>query len=132
MVLSAAAKRLHAVRVLVVEDDADSRESVVEYLMMEGADVSCASTGSEGFGAFVLTRPKVIVSDLCIPDGDGYQLIKRVRELPAVWGGLTAAVAVSSAANRIRALAAGFNEFLAKPLDLNELTEKLAKLAARS
>jgi CheY-like chemotaxis protein len=125
------AKRLHEVRVLVIEDDPDSRESVVEYLSLEGADVSHAASGSEGFGAFVLTRPTVIVSDLWMPGGDGYDLIRRVRALPSTSGGSTSAVAVSSAENRHRAIAAGFNDFFSKPFDLSRLTDKLAELARR-
>jgi len=80
-------KRLLGVKVLVLEDDTELREVIVEYLTMDGAEVSQAPSGSEGFGAFVLAHPKVIVSDLWMPDGDGYDFIRRVRRLPPGAGG---------------------------------------------
>lgn len=113
----------------MLEDDTDTREAIVEYLTMEGADVSHAASGAEGFGAFVLVHPKVIISDLWMPNGDGYEFIRRVRGLPPSMGGATPALAVSSAENRRRALKEGFEGFLAKPFDLAVLTDKLARLA---
>jgi CheY-like chemotaxis protein len=123
-------KRLHAIKVLVVEDDADARESVVEYLTFEGAQVSQASSGTDAYWAFLLMRPSVVVSDLQMPDGDGYDFIRKLRALPAATGGRTSAVAVSSSSNESRALEVGFDEFVPKPLDLSRLTDRLARLAA--
>jgi CheY-like chemotaxis protein len=122
--------RLRGVRVLVVEDDTDLRESTVACLDMEGADVFCAATGNSGFERFVEVRPQVIVSDLWMPNGTGYDLIGRVRALPSEAGGLTPAVAVSAAGKMHEAIAAGFQMFLAKPFDLFRLVEIIAQLAS--
>jgi CheY-like chemotaxis protein len=118
------------VRTLVVDDDRDLRDGLVECLRMEGAEVFGAATGNEGFDTFVRERPNVIVSDLWMPDGTGYQLIARIRRLPPAQGGLTPAIAISAAANEQSALLAGYQGFLAKPFDLSRLVNQIAGFAA--
>ncbi len=123
---AAHARRLSGARVLVVEDDSDLLQCVVDVLAFEGAAVQDARTGSGGFDAFVRQRPDVIVSDLWMPNGTGYDLIRGIRELPAEAGGLTPAIAVSAAENMERALMAGFHVFLSKPFDLDALVDTMA------
>jgi CheY-like chemotaxis protein len=108
---------LTGVRALVVEDDPDLREGVSVMLEMEGAAVSSAASGNSGFSAFLQARPDIIVSDLWMPDGDGFDFIEHVRHLSPEAGGLTPAIAVSAAENMRKALMAGFHVFLAKPFD---------------
>ncbi len=116
-------------RVLVVEDDTDCREGTVEWLEMEGAEVWSAASGNKAFDTFVRECPDVIVSDICMPDGDGYDLIKRVRALADTRGGRTPAIAMSCVRNKEQALTAGFQLFVPKPFDLCLLTDTIAKVA---
>jgi signal transduction histidine kinase/CheY-like chemotaxis protein len=121
---SIAAPSLAGLRVLVVEDEADSREVLAETLATCGADVVTATSCEE---ALALMResaadqlPHVILSDLGMPKNDGFDLIRRVRALPPEHGGRIPAIAVSGYANpddRMRALAAGFQGHLPKPMD---------------
>jgi CheY-like chemotaxis protein len=120
---------LTGVRALVVEDDADLRDGIVQCLRMEGAHVSSADVGGAGFDVFVRERPDVIVSDLWMADGSGYDFVERVRKLPPDRGGLTPAIAVSAAENKRSALAAGFQAFVAKPFDPFTLADMIAAFA---
>jgi CheY-like chemotaxis protein len=115
--------------VLVVEDDNDCREGLLEWLKMEGAAVSGAASGNTGFDTFVRERPDVIMSDICMPDGDGFAFIKRVRALPIGEGGLTPAIAMSCLQVSEQALMAGFELFVAKPVDVSKLVDTISRLA---
>jgi CheY-like chemotaxis protein len=120
------------VRILVVEDNADCREGAAECLRMEGAVVFTASSGNGGFATFVRERPDVVLSDICMPDGDGYDFIARVRCLAPNDGGLTPAIAMSCASSKERALSVGFQYFVAKPFDLFLMIETIAEFAKQS
>jgi CheY-like chemotaxis protein len=120
--------RLKGVRLLVVEDDADLREAMEIGLEMEGADVTTAGSGHAGMRAFAHGRTDVVVSDLWMRDGNGYELIERIRRLPPEVGGLTPAIAVSAAENMRSAIAAGFHVFMAKPFDLFDLVDVVVEL----
>jgi CheY-like chemotaxis protein len=119
-------RRLSGAHVLVVDDDADVRQCAVDVFQLEGASVSEASSGDAAFDLFRLRPPEVIVSDLWMPDGSGFDLIRRVRALTPEHGGLTPAIAVSAAENSGKALMAGFHVFLAKPFELEALVETVA------
>jgi DNA-binding response OmpR family regulator len=121
--------RLSGVRVLVVEDDTDCREALIEWLTLDGAAAFGAGSGNTGFDAFARERPDVIMSDICMPDGDGFAFIKRVRALAIGEGGLTPAIAMSCLGKREQALMAGFHLFFAKPVDLFKLIDTIADLA---
>jgi CheY-like chemotaxis protein len=123
-------ERLREVRVLVVEDDQDTREIVAEFLALSGAVVFQAPTGVEGFDAFERERPDVVVSDLWMPGGDGYEMIRRIRALPPDRGGLTPAIAISAAEAVRPALTAGFHAFAAKPFDIEMLVGIIADFAS--
>jgi signal transduction histidine kinase len=121
-------------RVLVVDDEADALELMTAVLEECGARVLAAHSVAEAREIFGSDRPDVLVSDIAMRGADGYELIRRVRELPPERGGKTPAVAVSAyarAEDRRRAFLAGFNLHLAKPYDPNELLTVVASLGGR-
>jgi CheY-like chemotaxis protein len=115
--------RLFGLTVLVVEDDSDSREFLTQLLKARSATCIAAATGYKAFDEFTCRRPDIIVSDLWMPDGDGFELIRRIRALPPEQGGLTPAVAVSAGVNTERALMAGYHAMLSKPLEPDRVVE---------
>jgi signal transduction histidine kinase/ActR/RegA family two-component response regulator len=126
--------RLDGLRVLVVDDEADARRILVLVLEKAGAIVTAAGSVREGIEALPKARPDVLVSDLGMPDQDGFDLIRQVRDegydasdLPAV--ALTAFVQKDDA--RL-ALLAGFQVHVPKPVDPHHLTSVIAQLAGRS
>ncbi len=114
--------------VLLVEDDAEIREGLAECLELEGAQVRRARSGNEGFAMMASEVPDVIVSDLVMPDGDGYEFIARIRALSAEKGGATPAIAISCLESSCSALKAGFHVFIKKPFDLTTLFDTLVGL----
>ena len=121
--------------VLVVEDDADSRESLVRVVEQYGAHVRGVATASEAIQALEAAIPDVLVSDIGMAGEDGYDLIRRVRLLPAERGGRLPALAVTAyggESDRIKAIAAGFEAHVAKPVAPAELVTEIARLAGRS
>ena len=118
--------RLSGARILIVEDDQDTREMIAEFSRQEGAIVFEAASGRAGFEVFERERPDVIVSDLWMSDGDGFELVRRIRALPPERGGLTPAVAISAAENTRSALMAGFHTFAAKPFEIEALFDVIA------
>jgi CheY-like chemotaxis protein len=117
---------LHGARVLLVEDDLDLRETIAEILGEAGASVSTAASGNEGFAAVARDRPQVIVSDLWMADGSGFELIERVRKLSPDEAGLTPAIALSAAENMQEAIMAGFHAFVPKPFEAQRLLATVA------
>ena len=118
--------------ILAVEDHPDSLELLTESLSALGATVFPAATSREAFQLLLTHRPGLIVSDIGLPDEDGYSLMRRIRALSPDQGGSTPAIAVSaftSAEDRKRALSAGFQAFVAKPMDLGKLTSSIRALA---
>jgi signal transduction histidine kinase/ActR/RegA family two-component response regulator len=127
-----AAPSLQGVRVLVVDDDMDSREIIAATLVRCGAEVATANSAEEGMAALILRPPHVLLSDIEMPDEDGYSFMRRIRQLPAEKGGRTLAAAVTAyagAEDRMRALAAGFQMHVAKPVQPAELAAVVASLA---
>jgi CheY-like chemotaxis protein/nitrogen-specific signal transduction histidine kinase len=126
-----AERPLEGVRVLVVEDDRDGRELVELTLSREGATVACAASAAEALDAVPHFSPAVIVSDIGMPERDGYWLASQLRrELPDV--PLVALTAFGRTEDVARARAAGFDVHLAKPVEPRELIMTLASLASRS
>ena len=125
---------LAGLRVLVVDDDLDTREVVGEILRAARVEVELASTLPEALEAFSRSRFDVLVSDIAMPGGDGYDLIRRVRALPADRGGATPAVALTAYVgreNRLRARKEGFQRHVAKPIEPGGLISALAEVARR-
>ena len=143
---------ISGVRVLLVEDDVDTRSLLVLTLKRRGADVSSASSSAEALRLFDRTddqsdsdthsagsanrRPfDVIVSDIGMPDEDGYQFMSKIRALTPEQGGLVPAIALTGYATRKdeeRALAAGYQRHLAKPVEPEDLVAAIANLVVSS
>jgi signal transduction histidine kinase/ActR/RegA family two-component response regulator len=127
---------LIGVRVLVVEDDPDARELAVMALEHRGAQVTAVPSSSAGVSAILsassYTLPHVLVSDIGMPEEDGYDFIKRVRALDSNQGGRIPAVSVTAYTTPKeidRALAAGYQLHVPKPMDPTALVSAVAKLA---
>ena len=126
---------LSGFRVLVVDDEADVRSAVTRLLEQAGATVVSLDSGAGVVEALAVHRPHVLVFDLGMPGEDGYSLVGRVRALPDSAGGATPAISLTAHArseDRARALAAGFNEHLPKPLDVQRLVQSIRELATHS
>jgi CheY-like chemotaxis protein len=111
-------------RVLVVDDEQDARVLIQTVLERQGAEVYAVGSAREALEAFETFKPDVLVSDIGMPDEDGYDLIRRVRARSLERGGGIPAAAVSAYVgddNRRQALAAGFQLHVAKPVDPEEL-----------
>jgi CheY-like chemotaxis protein len=128
---SLAERQLEGLRVLVVEDDRDTLDMLRFILKESGAEVITAASTSEGLKALERWRPNALVSDLAMPNQDGYEFIGQVRSRDAEHGGNIPAVALSAytrVEDRIRALAAGFQMHVPKPVDPKELVAVVASL----
>ncbi|HEX8465883.1 MAG TPA: ATP-binding protein [Abditibacterium sp.] len=133
--LLSAAKTLAGMRVLVIEDMDDSRELLATLLRHQGAEVREANGARTGMTILLEWRPDVILSDIGMPEEDGYSFIKRVRALPEEQGGQTPAVALTAYGrleDRLQALASGFQNHIVKPAELRELTITLASVTGRA
>ncbi|MFP5262340.1 MAG: ATP-binding protein [Blastocatellia bacterium] len=127
--------RLEGVQVLVVEDDQDTREALGIILGSEGASVKVAATVREAFKVLERWQPDVLVSDIGMPDEDGYALIEQLRSRAPEKGGRIPAIALTGyvgAKDGERALSAGYHIYLAKPTQLDDLIKAIASLAGRS
>jgi len=126
---------LSGLRVLVVDDEADSRQTISRMLVLYGATVETAASAAEALRKFRESPPEVLVSDIGMPNEDGYDLIRGVRALPAAAGGEVMALALTAFArdeDSQRALAAGFQRHASKPIEPAELAGVVASLARRT
>ncbi len=127
--------KLDGVTVLVVDDEADARALVRHLLEGHDARVHTAGSVEEALELIESKRPDVLVSDIGMPQEDGYSLIRRVRALPAERGGNTPAIALTAYArteDRLKAILAGFQIHAAKPVDVTELLALVANLAGKT
>ena len=127
------AKRLDGVRIVLVDDDADSLDTMCLVLSLHGAETRGVRSAPQGLALGREFHPHVLVSDLSMPGEDGYTLIAQVRELPEAEGRHVPAVALTAPAyaeDRDRALAAGFQSYLSKPVEPDRVVDTVAKLAA--
>ncbi len=127
-------ERLDGLRVLVVDDEPDARELLSVGLGQCGAEVTAASSTREALEAVAAAKFDVLISDIGMPREDGYELIRRVRELPPGAGGKTPAIALTAYArteDRLRALRAGFEMHVSKPVELTELVVVISNLVRR-
>jgi PAS domain S-box-containing protein len=123
---------MRSVRVVVVDDDPEARELIAAVLAHSGIQVDTFANAAEGLDAVERLKPDVVVSDIEMPEEDGYTFIQNVRALDAEDGGRTPAVALTAytrAEDRSRSLAAGFQLHLAKPIEANELVNAIVTLA---
>jgi PAS domain S-box-containing protein len=126
---------LHGIRVLVVDDAADTREMLRVVLEQFGADVTTAASARETLDVLPAWQPNVLVSDIGMPDEDGYSLIRKVRALSSEKGGDIPAIALTGyvrVEERMRALDAGYQMFVPKPVDVGELATIITSLIGRT
>jgi PAS domain S-box-containing protein len=125
---------LDGLRLLVVDDEEDTRTLLKMVLEKCGASVTTVSSVREAIAAIKETRPDVLISDLGMPEEDGYALIKQVRALPEADGGKTPSAALTAYArveDRTKVLRSGFQIHIPKPVEPAELIAVIANLAGR-
>jgi CheY-like chemotaxis protein len=125
---------LMAVHVLVVDDNPLVRAVLTTLLEAYGATVTGVGSAAEALRVLPLERPDVLLTDLSMPEADGFSLIRRVRALPPEHGGGTPAALVTGLAasqDRAEVLRAGFQFCLAKPVNAGELVAAVAILASK-
>ena len=128
------AQRLDDLRILVVDDHADGRILTTLALTEAGANVRSVASAREALQLLEVQRPDVLVSDIGLPDQDGYVLIRQIRGHEAKHGGFLPAIALTGYAradDRVRALAAGFQAHVTKPLEPAELIAAIADVTGR-
>ena len=127
-------KRLQGVRVLVVDDEKDTRELLKTMLGQTGFEVITSSSAEEALTALGQFSPHVVLCDIGMPGEDGYSLISKIRLLPPERGGRTPAVALTAyvrGVDRQRALRSGFQAHLSKPVNAGELVSVLTYLVEK-
>ncbi|BAY80189.1 response regulator receiver protein (plasmid) [Nostoc linckia NIES-25] len=127
---------LKQLRLLVVDDDPDTRKILTILFKLEGAEVIAAACASEALEAMLYFKPDILICDICLPGEDGYSLLEKIRtlnkqqterEIPAI--ALTAFVHEE---DRIYGLLTGFHSYLYKPIDLKELVFLVSNLIEQS
>jgi CheY-like chemotaxis protein len=119
-------------KLLIIDDDPTTRTLLAEALETRGACVRASASAREAQQTLVLWHPDLMISDVGMPRESGYEFIRRVRHLPAEEGGSTPAIACTGyarAEDRARAMDAGFNAVVAKPVDLDLLVSTIAHVA---
>jgi signal transduction histidine kinase/CHASE1-domain containing sensor protein/CheY-like chemotaxis protein len=132
--LAYATQMLAGLNVLLVDDDSDTLKLMATALSRRQANVTAVSSAGEAIQAIKQNRPDVLVSDIAMPDEDGYGLIEKVRSLENGETQSIPAVAITAYAkeeDRERALSSGFQIYLAKPIELRELVSVVARAARR-
>lgn len=123
---------LQGIRILLAEDEIDTRELIAHVLRGHGASVAQAGSAAEAFREFTASEPDVVISDIGMPDADGYELMamiqaKTLKPPPAI-----ALTAYTSPGDRERALKSGFRVHLRKPVEPSRLVSVVAALTHRS
>jgi signal transduction histidine kinase/ActR/RegA family two-component response regulator len=125
---------LQGLKILAVDDETDSREMLTEVLQVCGASVTAVGSAHEALEALKRLKPDILLSDIGMPDEDGYSLIRQIRALDATQGGQTIAIALTAYArteDRIRALETGFQMHIAKPIEPAELVAVIKSFSGR-
>ncbi len=118
-------------RLLVVDDDTDTRILLTFLFELEGAEVIAVASADEALKRMSSFKPDILISDICLPDEDGYSLLLKVKNLEAKRGRKIPAIALTASTfedDRKRALLAGYDIYQCKPIDLDELTSMVASL----
>jgi PAS domain S-box-containing protein len=126
---------LNQLKILVVDDEADMRELMRVLLASYGAQVQTARSAMEALHQLESWRPQVLISDIGMPEMDGYMLLRKVRHLPPEQGGHIPAIALTAYAGEYdqqQTLAAGFQKHVAKPVEPNQLAEAIVTLVSQS
>jgi signal transduction histidine kinase len=124
---------LSGVKVLVVDDDRDTRDLLTQALSASGARVTTADSAEQAFRRLDTEAPDILISDIGMPDEDGFSLIRRIRELPGDTRHIPAIALTAYARpeDRDEALDAGYQMYFAKPVEIADLQTGLATLARR-
>lgn len=126
--------RLDGLLILVVDDEEDTRQLLVQALTFQGATVVSADSANNALEQISDKSPDLLVSDIGMPDEDGYSLIRKVRALPNEQHRAIPAIALTAftrAQDRMRALSSGFQSHVSKPVEPDELTTVIASLTGR-
>jgi CheY-like chemotaxis protein len=132
--MTASAQPLAGLRVLYVDDNPDALALTALLLNESGATMVAVTSAEEAIVAFDREQPDVLVSDTQMPGRDGWWLIEQIRTRSDALGGKTPVLALSAAvsdAEVARSIRSGFTAFLAKPVEIEELTRTIARLAGR-
>ncbi|HEU4835321.1 MAG TPA: ATP-binding protein [Pyrinomonadaceae bacterium] len=125
---------LDGLRVLLVDDEPEARQIISTVITRTGAEVKSCESAHEALAKLSEWKPDVILSDIAMPEQDGYSFIRQVRSLPRDKGGETPAAALTAYArdiDRRQALAAGYQMHIAKPIGASQLVTMIARLAGR-
>jgi PAS domain S-box-containing protein len=125
---------LDGLKLLIVDDEADARELLQTMLAPCGAEIITAATAAQALEQLVQQKPDLLVSDIGLPEEDGYTLIRKVRALQEDQGGRIPAIALTAYArseDRVRALSLGYQLHVSKPVELEELAFAIASLSGR-
>ncbi len=128
-----AVAQFDGLRILIVDDDRESCDMMLEALRRYGASVQCALSATEATAKLLNFRPDLVLSDIAMPGRDGYAVLSEVRKIETAIGRRVPIAAVSAyahAEDRQRALAAGFDQYLAKPVDPAALASTVKTLVA--
>lgn len=126
--------RLDGLRILVVDDESDTRDLLKQGLEFCGATVSVAGNAEDALEAVTGSLPDILISDIGMPQIDGYELIRQVRRLPRERGGRIPAIALTAytrTEDRLQALRAGYDMHVPKPVELAELVAVAATVVRR-
>ncbi|OYD95420.1 response regulator [Nostoc sp. 'Peltigera membranacea cyanobiont' 210A] len=129
--MSSQSMSFQGLRLLVVDDDADTRTLLTFLFELEGAEVIAAASADEALKIMSSFKPDILISDICLPDEDGYSLLLKIRNLEAKRGRRIPAIALTASTfedDRKRALSVGYDVHQRKPIDLDELTSMVATL----
>lgn len=122
---------LKATHLLIVEDEADTRELLAFLLRQQGAEVTAVASASQALEVFPHIRPHLLVCDIGMPEMDGYMLMRQIRAMPAEQGGNTPAIALTAYVaeyDQRQAKAVGFQRHLAKPVEPDQLVTTIVEL----
>ncbi|MCT7970676.1 PAS domain-containing protein [Laspinema olomoucense] len=122
---------LAGLKILVVDDEFDTREFLITALEQYGAEVFAAASSAEAIALIQERQPEILLSDIGMPGEDGYTLMRQIRTLPPEQGGKIPAAALTAytrTEDRILALAAGFQMHIPKPIDPRHLVEVVGQL----
>ncbi len=125
---------LEGIKILIVDDESDTRELLSFMLEQYGANVTVASSAHDALNTFQQYQPNILLSDLGMPEIDGYSLIRQIRTLRAEQGGQIPAIAITAFATDVdkhQVLAAGFNGHIAKPVAASELVALVTELVLK-
>ncbi|MEH2251371.1 response regulator [Nostoc sp.] len=119
-------------RLLVVDDDLDTRTLLTFLFELDGAEVVTAASADQAIEIMSFFKPDILISDIYLPDEDGYSLLLKIRNLEAKRGRKIPAIAMTASAydeDQNRALLAGYDIYRCKPIDVDDLASAVASLA---